>query len=166
MNKSTIVILICLNSILAYAGNGQIKIKLKSITDVEATYNSANINLVKSNTGFLLPQQIVKVEDLNVAPAATKNMMRSEKMLNAEKYPEIIVSKVVCSYTAADKGNCTGDLKVKGVSKPIKQGFFKVEKNIFYLKFNFLLSDYNIARKALLFKIDDLALVEAAIQFN
>ena len=166
MNKSIIVMLIILNSIFVYAGSGQIKIKLKSITDVEANYNSANINLIKSNTGVLLPQQIVKVDELNVEPAATKKMMRSEKMLNAEKYPEIILSKVVCSYATSDQGNCTGDLKVKGVSKPIRQAVFKVEKNIFYLKFKFLLSDYNIARKALLFKIDDLALVEAAIQLN
>ena len=134
MNKSAIVLLIFLNSLLAHAGSGQIKIKLKSITDVEATYNSAKINLVKSNTGFLLAQQIVKVSDLNVEPAATKNMMRSEKMLNAEKYPEIILSNVVCFGVTAEKGNCTGDLKVKGVSKPIRQAVYKSEKNIFYLK--------------------------------
>lgn len=166
MIKSALIVFIFFSALGAYAGSGQIKIKLKSVTDVEATYSSANINMVRTDYGFSLIEQRVDVLQLEVDPSAAKKMMRSKKMLNAEKYPEIVVSNVVCISTAAETGSCKGDLQVKGVKKPIRHSVFKVENNILYLKFDFLLSDYNIARKALLFKIDDLALVEAAIRLN
>ena len=166
MLKSILIAFVFLSGFGAHAGSGQIKIKLNSVTNVEATYSSANINILKTDYGFSLSEQRVDVLQLQVEPAVAKKMMRSEKMLNAEKYPEIIVSNVVCMSTAVEAGNCTGDLQVKGIKKPIRHAVFKVENNILYLKFDFLLSDYKIARKTLLFKIEDLALVEAAIRLN
>ncbi len=144
-----------------FAASGAVDILLKSAVTVKVFSPLKDINLEKAPFGYMINRVVISALDLSVTPAAAKGNLHSSKFLNSDKYPQIVVSNVKCviknKTNLNEEGNCTGNLGIKGQTRPITTARFSVLNKELRITFTFSISSYGIADKVFLFKIDDSA---------
>jgi hypothetical protein len=152
-------------SLPAFANEGLVNIKLESAINVSVHAKAKNITINKTAIGYNIDRALVLTNELTTSPSMVKSSLKSERLLDTAKYKEIIVSNLICveNNKIESSGACTADLEIKGIKHKIENmTYLKLNSNL-QLKFNFKLSDYNIAQKVFLFRVQNQAAVDVTI---
>jgi hypothetical protein len=138
--------------------SADIIIGISSTVDVTVSGQINNLELITEDRGFFIASAQVKVDDLSIKPGAAKAHLKKEKMLNSSTYPYVQAKNISCKSDSgkALEGDCTGSLVIKGIEKNISGIRYKVlTDDSIEIRFNFYLSDFNIAQKVFIFGIEN-----------
>jgi hypothetical protein len=166
MKNTALQIITILIGLQSFANDGEVFIKLKSSSDVLVYSNLKNINLESQPDGFYIQNAAIDTNELETKPGVAKGRMKSKKILDVKNYPKIYVTNLQCVSAMNDSasGACSGNLEIKGRNLPLANATYRIANDHVSIKFNFKLSDYNIAQKVFLFKINNSADVEVKIK--
>lgn len=160
MKNVILISLLSLFSASAFASTASVKISIKSnIKAVTVTAKSMPFVIQEDDQGMMIKEVVVKTANLSVTPNMAAGKMKKKQFLNVENYPEITVNTIVCESATA---KCSLNLKIKGIENSLA-GTYSTTATGARIRFDMLLSEFDISQKISLFSINDKALVEVDI---
>ena len=145
----------------SFASTATVEIKIDAeIRKVTVSGKSGSFEMKKTYDQFWASQVELHSQNLDVNPKIASGPMKKEKFLDSEHYPVIYVRQLQC---IRENKQCSLTLQVKGISKTIQARLVE-NGSATQIKFNFLLSDFNISQKIHFWKIDNTA--EATVELS